>query len=824
MSNIGQDIGYAFRTMRKAPAFTLVALATLAFGIGANTAVFTLVNAIFLHPLPVRDPQHVVSIYTILQQKNRGGFGNYLPVSFPNGQDVQHQAKSLAELSLFINAPVSMSVEGKADRLTLQLTSGNFFDLLGVHAALGRTFRPEEDLQPGAGPVIVLSHGAWQRRFGANRDVIGKNVLLNGQGFTIIGVAPAGFQGTSVLAGPDMWVPLSMHDQLLAPLQKTYFNERRALLFSIAARLKPDVDIEQSRAELKTISAGLEKAFPLQNKGRVMTALPLLQAGINPNLRGTFVRAGALLMTVVGLVLLIGCANIANLLLARATARKREISIRLAMGASRLRVLRQLLTESLVLAILGGALGLGLGILGRNLLWQFRPPFLQQTDIDLALDGTVLLFTFLAALGTGIVFGLVPALQFSRPDLTVDLKDRVGGDLHARRKFWLNNSFVILEVALSCVALVGAGLFLLSLRNAQEVDPGFDTHNLAMLSFDLGSLNYDPARMKEFDRRVLEAVSSAPGMKSATLSSAVPLFFPGIGRSIFPEGEEQAAANQNGVLISMASVASGYFETMGIPIKQGMTFDSSVREDSPKVAIINEEAARRFWPGKDPLGKRIKFYGSEDWIQVIGVSRNSKYTDLGEEPTPYLYVPLIQNPSPSLTLFFRSNSSPEAELSTVRSEVQELDRSLPLTNVWPIGEVISQSLWSARCGAALLSIFAVVALFLCAIGIYGVVGYTVDRRVREIGIRMALGAHRRDVLFMVLRQSAAMVGAGLITGIAASLVLSRFIVSLLYGISANAPAPFIGMAITLSLVGLLASYIPARRATAVDPIVALRQD
>lgn len=824
MPGIGQDIGYAFRTMRKAPAFTLVAVATLAFGIGANTAIFTLVNALFLHPIPVHDPEHLVFVYTILDQRNRGGFGNYLPVSFPNGQDLGHQAKSLADLSMYINTPVSMSVDGKADRLTAQLTSGNFFDLLGVHAELGRTFRPEEDLQPGTGPVMVLSHGEWERRFAANPDIVGKNVLLNGQGFTIIGVAPSGFQGASILFGPDLWVPLSMHDQLLAPLQKTYFNERRALLFSTIGRLKPDVDIETARSELKTIASSLEKAFPLQNKGRVLTALPLLQADINPNLRGTFVRAGALLMTVVGLVLLIGCANIANLLLARAIGRKREISIRLAMGASRLRIVKQLLTESIVLAVFGGALGLGLGVLCRDFLWQFRPPFLQQTDLNLALDGRVLLFTLCTALGTGILFGLLPALQFSRPDLTVELKERVGGEAYSSGKFWLHNSFVILEVALSCVAVVGAGLFLLSLRNAQQVDLGFDTHNLAMASFDLGSLNYEPDRIKEFDRRVQESVSAIPGVKSATLASAVPLLFPGIGRSVFPEGEEQAAANQNGVLISIASVTSGYFATMGIPIIRGQVFDTSVREDSPKVAIINEEAARRFWPGRDPLGKRVKFYGSNDWIQVIGVSRNSKYADLGEEPTPYLYLPLIQNPSSSLTLFFRSSSPPETMLSTVRSTIQTLDRSLPLTNVWPIGEVISQALWSARCGAALLSIFAIIALFLCALGIYGVVGYTVNRRVREIGIRMALGAQRRNVLFMVLRQSAVVVGLGLILGIVASVVLSRFIVSLLYGITANSSLPFFAMALILALVGLLASYLPARRATAVDPIVALRYE
>jgi len=371
------------------------------------------------------------------------------------------------------------------------------------------------------------------------------------------------------------------------------------------------------------------------------------------------------------------------------------------------------------------------------------------------------------------------------------------------------------------LALIGAGLFLLSLRNAQQTDPGFDTHNLAMLSFDVGSLNYDPPRQREFQRRALEAVQNMPGVQAATLASNIPLFNGGFGRSVFPEGQE-GSSSRNGVLVTIDSVAPGYLRTMGIPLMRGNDFDSSVREDSLKVAIINEAAAHRFWPDTDPVGKRFKFFGEKDWVQVIGVSRDSKYNTLGEDPNPYFYLLLIQNPSPAITLFLRASSDPRDLLGAVRKQVQALDPNLPLTNVWPIGEVIMQALWAARFGAGLLSVFAAIAVLLCAVGIYGVVGYTVGLRVREIGIRLALGAQPRDVLFMVLRQSATTLGIGLAVGLVSALVLARLIVNLLYGVSATTPLAFLAMALTMAFIGLLASYVPARRAATVDPLVALR--
>lgn len=825
MHNFFQDVRFAIRGMRKSPGFAVVAVITLALGIGANTAIFTVVNAVFFHSIPVRDPEHLLEIFTLDQRKDLLANTTLFPSSYPNGEDIRRRAQSFSGVTIdsFIFAPVSMSIDGVPDQYFAEMVSGNYFDVLGVRAAIGRSFRPQEDAEPGAGPVIVLSHNFWEHKFAGDTNIIGQNVMLNGQGFTVIGVAPRGFQGASAIGGPDMWVPLSMHDQILSGLVKTFFNERRFLGFRVIGRLKDGVRPEQANAELSNIAADLARDFPLANQGRRFTTLPLLESVLNPNQRGLFERAGAVMMAIVGIVLLVACFNVANLLLARAAGRKREMSIRVAVGASRGRIVTQLLTEAMVLATAGGALGLGLAILGRNLLWKFRPPGVAATDLDLSLDSHVLLFTMLMALGTGIIFGLAPALQSSRPDLNAELKERSGGELYNGRRFRLRDLLVAAQVGICLVALVGAGLFLISLRNAQTMEPGFNTQNLAMLSFDLGSLNYDAARSREFQRRALESIQSLPGMKAATLANVVPLFNGGFGRTLFREGED-GSKGQNGKVTQVGAVSWDYLQTMGIPLLHGRGFDSSVREDSPRVAIVNETAAKRIWPNQDAIGERFKFFKDTEWTEVIGIARDSKYNTLGENPQPYMYVPLIQNPSPAVTLFFRTNADPRGILNAARAQVQQLDRNLPVKNVWPIGEVISQALWAARFEAGLLTLFAMVAMLLCGVGIYGVAGYSVGQRVREFGIRMALGAQPEDVIFMVLRQSAVALAAGVLAGLAAALVLARFIVNLLYGVSAGEPLAFIGTALLLVAIGLLASYIPARKAARVDPMVALHYE
>ncbi|MGB8131549.1 MAG: ABC transporter permease [Candidatus Angelobacter sp.] len=803
MNNIVQDIRFAMRGLRKSPAFAVIAVLTLALGIGANTAIFTVVNAVFFHPLPVKDPARLVEIFTVDQRRFFGLTNNFFPTGFPNAQDIQQRARLFEGMAIFPSAfaRVSMTVNGQPNQYFAQLASGNYFDVLGVHATVGRTFRPEEDAGLGSGPVVVLNHGFWERVFASNPNAIGQSVLLNGQGFTIIGVAPKGFQGTSVIGGPDMWIPMSMHDQIFTGLNKTFFNERRFLGFSAVARLKPGVGPEQAKAELKTIASDLETAFPLANKG----------------------RAGVMMMGVVGIVLLIACFNIANLLLARAAGRKREMSIRVAIGASRSRIITQLLTEAMVLAIAGGALGLGLALAGRDLMWRFRPPQLPADGMDISLDWHVMAFTFLVAIGTGLLFGLAPAMQSSRPDLVSELKERAGGELRKGTRFNVRDVLISLQVAICLIALVGAGLFLLSLRNARQMDPGFDTNNLAMLSFDLGALNYDTARGREFERRALEAAQNAPGIRTAALSNTIPLFNGGFGRTLFREGED-SNNGQSGHVAQISEISPEYFKTMGIPLLRGENFDSTVRENSPRVTIINETAAKQIWPNEDPIGKRFKFFKDTEFTKVIGIARDSKYNTLGEEARPYMYVPLIQTNETAVTIFFRTQGDPRSALSTVRTEVQAMDRNLPITNVWPIGEVISQSLWASSFGASLLGVFAMIAMVLCAVGIYGVVGYSVGQRIREFGIRLALGAQPSDVLMMVLKQSAVIMGAGLGLGLVAAFLLARLIVTFLYGVNTNSPLAFLAMALVLAAVGVFASYIPARRAATVDPMVALHYE
>jgi len=823
MESLRQDIRYGIRQLAKARGFSLVAILTLALGIGANTSIFTVVNTVLLNPLPVKDPSHLMGIFTT-DQHNRGGLNTFLPISQPNAADVAERSRSFSGVTRFTFSGVSMTIDGRPQAFAAQLVAGNFFDLLGVQAAMGRTFRPDED-KPGAPGVVVLSYGIWQRYFASNPNVVGKDVLLNGQGFSIIGVAPRGFQGTAVLGGPDMWVTTAVHDQVLTGVAKDLYADRRFLNFFAVGRLKPGVTVDQARAELNNVGSQLEQDFPAPNKGRSFTVVPLLESTLNPNLQGDAERAGALMMGVVGLVLLIACANISNLLLARAAGRTREISIRLAIGASRSRIITQLLTESILLAIAGGSVGLGVALVARNLLWSFRPPFMQQTtNFELKLDSHVFLFTLLVSIATGVIFGLIPALQSSRPNLVTELKERTGSETFSGRRFTLRSAFVTLQFALSLVALVGAGLFLVSLRNAQKIHPGFDIHNLGMLTFDLGSLNYDAARVREFQRRAVESVQSVAGVKAVTLSTNVPLFAnAAIARSVFPEGEE-GTSTRNGILTQTDNIAPDYFQTMGIPILHGRQFDRSDREDSPKVAVINETAARRFWPNQDPIGKRFKFFGEPYVVQVVGIARDAKYGTLGEEPTPYMYLPIIQTPSPALTLFFRSSGDTNTVLPSARERVQALDRNLPLTSVWPIGEVISQALWGAEFAAALLSIFAMLAMVLAAIGVYGVVAYSVGQRVREIGIRMALGARREDILSMIVRQSSVSLLMGLGVGFIAAFALARMIKTLLYEVKPGSPVPFALLPMLLAIVGLIATYIPARRATRVNPIVALRQE
>ena len=815
MDKLWQDIQYGLRMMRRAPGFTAVAILSLALGIGANTAIFTLANAVLWEPLPVRDPSRLVSINTT-DERNQGFMG----ISQPNFTDLRDHSHQFSGMYCLTGGPVNVLIGREPKQLIAFVVSGNYFDVLGAKPMLGRTFYADEDQQPGRNPVLVLSYSSWQRDFAADPSIVGKQITLNNGNFNVIGVMPKGFNGTNPLFAPSMWIPLAMHDQVLTGTAKQWFNERRALLFQAVGRLKPGVSREQAESELKSIFSGLVQNYPVPNRGRSVALRPLLEANAGPG--NVLARAAALMMVIVGLVLLIACANIANLLLARASGRSKEIAVRLALGASRGRLMTQLVIESLLLSLAGAALGLGVAVFARDLLWNLRPPFLQNSPLELGLDGRVLVFTLGVAILTGVLFGLAPALQITRPDLVLELKEKSTQAASGPNRGRLRSGLVVIELAFALITLVAAGLFLVSLRNAQQIDPGFDAKHLAVLSMDLGAQGYSQPQAHDFFKAVQERVSAIPGVAAASLADNTPLFGGGFARSVFPEGTD--VNQRNGVLVAVDTIAPHYFDTLRIPLLKGRDLDEQVRANDPKYCVVNESFAKRFFPGQDPIGKRFKFFGDNDYTQVIGLVKDSKYNTVGEESTPYIYLPDEQNFAPAMTLFVRAKGDPGGVLPAVRSQVQAMDPHLPLTDVYVMDNIMSQALWGPRIAASLLAVFAGVALVLAAIGIYGVMSYSVTQRVREIGIRMALGARPRDVLRMLLRQGMVLVCIGLGGGLLVAFLLARLIAQLLYDVHPTNPLTFAAVTVLLAIVGLLASFLPAQRAMRVEPMEALRYE
>ena len=814
-----QDLRYGARMLWKKPGFTLIAVLTLALGIGANTAIFALVNAVFWQPLPVAEPARLMSVFG-MDEKNRGDLIDFSPISWPNFKDYRDRNDVFTEMIAFQYVGLNFSDGGEPQRIAGVIVTGNYFDLLGVKAEIGRTFLPEEDRMPGTHPVVVFSYGSWQRRFGGDPEIVGRAIKLNGLDYTVVGVAAKGFKGTETIGVTDCWVPMMMHDQVFTGPYRDGFNGRRAMTLNVIGRLKPGVAEQQAETAMRAIGRRLEQEYPKENDQRNVTLIPLNQSAISPKERSAYLRASGLLLTVVGLVLLIACANVANLLLARGTARRRELFLRMALGAGRARVIRQLLTESSILAVAGGGGGLLLAVAGRNLLWAFRPPGMDVGDLNLSFDPRVLGYTLLISMLTGVLFGLAPALQASRVDLITGLKERGGRAAGGHRWFSLRNLLVVGQVALSLVALISAGLFLRSLINARRIDPGFETEKLLTLWFEPGARGYDQARGIEHYRRVVERVEAIPGVISAAIASAGP-FGGGFVRSVFVEGREPPGGGR-GILTIVDAVGPKYFETMSIPLVRGRDFTKADREHMPPVAVINEAMANRFWPHQDAVGKRFRFFGHDVSQEVIGVVKDSATRRLGEAPLPVAYLSLLQDFPSRVTLHVRTAGDPGALLATVRSEVLALDRMMPVMKPVTISQLIGEQLWSARMGAAMLAVFSLLALTLASVGIYGVIAFSVSQRTSEFGIRLALGARPSDVLRLVLGQTLTLVAAGTAIGMAGGLIVTRLVANLLYGVSAVDPVTFIGMPSLLLLVALLASYLPARRATKIDPMIALR--
>ena len=821
MDNFIQDLRYALRMLRKSPGFTLIAVLTLGLGIGANTTIFSLVDAVLLRPLPVEKPEQLVAVLGT-DERNSTAEVQFLGISDPNYQDLRDKSDMFTGMAAFTGNGVNFSGMGNPEQLNALLVSYNYFSVLGVHAAIGNVFDPELAKKPGGYPVVVLSYGLWQRRFGADRSIIGKTLTLNQQPFTVIGIAPSNFQGTFSLFTPDLWMPDAMFSTVFTGEFREFFTDRRTLMMNVFGRLKPGVTLDQAEAQLKSIAGELAREFPNDNRGRNVRLLPLAQSSVDPNQRSLFVQAGTMLMGVVGLVLLIACANLANLLLARGADRSRELAVRMSLGANRSRLVALMLSESVLLSLLGGAVGLAVAVGFRSALLAFRPPFLRPEDLNLTMDARVLLFTLGTAILTALVFGALPAWQALRFNLHETLKEGGGRSGSAGGRHGLRSLLIVAEMSLSIIALVGAGLFLSSLENTQRVDPGFETKNLIVMTFDLGAQNYSEPQGEQFHRRLMDRLGQMPAVRSAALATEVPLGG-GFERTVFPEGSDPSE-RRNGVLTFVNQVSIGYFETAGIPVLRGRVFSETDRPGSAEVAVVNEAFARKFFPGQDAIGKRFRCFG-ETWVlEIVGIVRDTKVNSLGEDPNAIFYLPILQHYSPQVALLVRTTGDAAATLPTVRTAVQELDRQLPLVRVRTISQIMDGALWAARFAAGLLLVFALLALTLAAVGIYGVMSYTVEQRRQELGIRMALGAQKKDVYGLVLGQGLRLATAGVVIGLSVAYVVSRTISALLFGVGASDPVTFAGVPLLLIAVALVASYIPARRATRVDPLVALRHE
>ena len=802
-----QDLSYAARSFRKSPGFTAAVIVSIALGTAANTTIFSLVNGTLLGALPVQEADRLVS------------FSEGDSFSYPDYVDYRDQSGVFESLMAhFPLTPVSLSAGGVPERVWGQLVTANYFSVLGLKPALGRGFLPEEDQLSGGALVTVLSHGLWRRRFGADPGIVGRSVVMNNRSYTVVGVAPAGFHGADRGIVSEFWVPLSMHAQIMPELAKDKQYSRNNQWLMINGRLKPGVTREQALAAINVVHTRIADTYRKEEKKQTVS---LVTAGAIPGARRFVLSLMTVLMVVVGLVLLVACANVANLLLAKATARQKEIGIRLALGAGRGRLIRQLLTESLVLALAGAGVGFLLSLGATRAISQFQLPLPFPVGFDFSPDVRVFAFTAALSVLTGLLFGLAPALRATRPDLVAALKEQAAA-LGSFRRFGLRNLLVVVQVTLSLVLLVSAGLFLRSLQSASSIDIGMRPDNVLVMAVDPKLHNYSAGKTKLFFAQLQQRVSALPGVLSMSLVDVVPLSIGGSSRSFEADGNQGSKKTNADVF----RVSTRYFETMGIPLLRGRDFGSQA-SSSQRVVIINATMAKRLFPDEDPIGRRVR--ASNQTYQIIGVARNSKSRTLGEDPRACIYHFLDQDPGATSSFFgvalaVKTSGNPASMIRPVRQQVEALDPNLAVFNIETIKEHVGKALLIPRLCAWLFGVFGLVGLTLATVGLYGVMSYSVRRRTREIGIRMALGAPASGVLRMVARQGLILALVGLTAGLALALAASRFAASFLYGISATDRATFIGVPLVLLAVALVAILLPARRAARVDPLVALRYE
>ncbi len=820
------DIRYAFRWLRKSPAFTLLAVSSFAIGIGFNTALFTLVDALLFRPLPVDRPDRLVDLYTSSSDGD-----TYATSGYPDFVDWKAQNTVFSDMMAYSPTFAAMSLSDRSRLVMGEVVTGNYFQILGVQPALGRTLLPEDDVK-GAARVVVLSHRAWTRDFGASPTVLGQTLRIHGQAYSIVGVAREGFTGMLPMLSPELWTPMAqiddvepmgIQDNVPSPTGNSRIDRRGQRWLFVKGRLKPEATVEQAAANFRVLGDQLMTSYPQTNKNRKLSVVRTSDVHIHPDADKTLLPIASGLMLVVGMVLLIACANVASMLLARASGRQKEIGIRLAIGANRGRIIRQLVTESLVMAGLGSAAGIGLAwILLRGAMALTLPIPIPLT-FGLQLDTRVLAFSMLVTMVAGLVAGLAPALKATKVDLVGELKGDVAVVPASRRRFTLRDSLVASQMAVTTVLLVVAGLLSRSLVSAQKLNIGFRSEGIAVLSTELDMIGYSPERGKAFWDQAVPRVRAIPGVESVALTERSPFSINYNRNSIF--FPERAVPDDRGTPIDVTRVTPEYFQTLRIPIVRGRGFNTSDTPSSPGVVVVNEAFARKYWPDQDPIGKRFRTRGVDGpEFEVVGLSANYRVNTMGEQATPYIHFAATQRPSNGYEVLARTGGDPARLLAAVRKELLSMEPNLVFLQNQTMQNQVGATLFPAKAGAFAVSAVGLVAMLLAAIGLYGVIGYSVSRRTKEIGVRMALGARPGDVSGLVMRQGLRVAGSGMIVGAIFGVMAGFAISGALYGISPVDPIAWLGATALLLGVAALANLVPAQRAARVKPWLALRTD
>ncbi|HLW43826.1 MAG TPA: ABC transporter permease [Candidatus Acidoferrales bacterium] len=811
MNTLLQDFRYGLRVLLKAPGFSAIAILTLALGIGANSTIFSWINSTVLNPIPG------VANTAVLAELTAGKEGDPSPISYPDYVDLRDHNRSLANLMAFSLWQMDLTGNAKPQRVWGEFASANYFDTLGVRPFRGRTFLPAEGTKPGGAPVVVLSYELWQTHFGGDRSIIDKTIQINKRPYSVIGVAPPLFQGTQTGVRADLWLPVVMAQQFAR--DQDLLRDRKADWLMSIARMKPGLTREQAQADLSNLYAQIAKEYPDAHRGTsVATLYPLWRApwGANYYLRTILF----LLMAISGVVLLLACANVANLLLVRSVSRRREMAIRLSIGATRWRLVRQLLAESLILATCGGGIAMLLTLWTSGMFGDFIPPSSIPVYMNYHADSAVLFATMAISLLTGVFFGILPALRSSSLQPVTVLKEESGSASGGRRKARLSSVLVVAQIAMSLLLLICAGLFIRSFRLEQNFNPGFNPQGVLLESYDLRAVGYSKNSGMEFHRQLLAKLDAIPGVKSAALAGWIPMSM--TVSEVTVDAEGYVPQLHESMKMDVADVSPEYLRTMQISLIAGREFTAGDTEKSQLVAMVNKEFVRRYWPSQDAIGKRVRQDGK--WYTVVGVTSNFDNDHLGQKPKPFVYFPLFQDYTPLVAIHLRVSGNPLAYVGAAENAVHSLDADLPLSDVATLQSRIELNTTTQRIGGIFVGGFGILALILAAVGVYGVLAYTTRQRTHELGIRMALGAEPRGIFAMVLRQGAMLAFVGVVIGLAASFVLTRALTNELFGVSPTDPLTYAGVAILLLAVALLACYIPARRAMRTDPMVALRHE